>query len=88
MRSVEELAKTTGQKMIPTSGPENTTISTIFLTQDNDAEIRRAALGTGAEGYVLKLAAARELVSTIEAALGLTPQPEFPYRVISRSTSQ
>jgi two-component system, NarL family, response regulator NreC len=44
----------------------------IFLTQDHDADVRRAALDTGADQYVLKANAATELLSTIEAVFGLT----------------
>jgi len=41
----------------------------VFVTQENDADLRRAALECGAEGYVLKANAARELLPTITAAL-------------------
>lgn len=41
----------------------------VFLTQDNDIELRSAALNTGAEGYVLKVNAATELLSAIATAL-------------------
>ena len=42
----------------------------VFVTQNGDAEIRRAALDTGAQGYVLKANAQRELIHAISAALG------------------
>jgi len=41
----------------------------IFVTQENDAEIKVAALATGAEGYLLKANAQNQLLSIIEAAL-------------------
>jgi CheY-like chemotaxis protein len=39
----------------------------IFVTQESDAEIRTAALATGAEGYLLKVNAMRELLPAVEA---------------------
>jgi len=42
----------------------------VFLTQEPDADLRRAALNAGGEGYVLKGNAASELLDTIAAALG------------------
>lgn len=41
----------------------------VFLTQDNDTELRIAALNSSAEGYVLKANAATELFSAIATAL-------------------
>jgi len=41
----------------------------IFLTQQNDDEVRSAALATGAEAYLVKSRAAGELLPTIETAL-------------------
>jgi DNA-binding response OmpR family regulator len=41
----------------------------LFLTQEEEAEVVRAALNNGAKGYVLKLDAGRELLPAIEAAL-------------------
>jgi DNA-binding NarL/FixJ family response regulator len=41
----------------------------IFVTQENDADIRTAALATGAEGYLLKANAMSELLPTVEIAL-------------------
>ena len=49
----------------------------IFITQEQDNEIRTAALATGAEGYLLKSNAAAELTSAIHAALDST-QPVLP----------
>jgi DNA-binding NarL/FixJ family response regulator len=46
------------------------TSAVIFVTQDNDEDIRAAALATGAAGYLLKAHAMRHLVPAIEAALG------------------
>jgi len=42
----------------------------IFVTQEDDEEIRIAALATGAEAYLLKANAANELLPAIDAALG------------------
>lgn len=42
----------------------------IFVTQESDADIRIAALATGAEGYLLKAMAASDLVPAVEAAAG------------------
>jgi DNA-binding NarL/FixJ family response regulator len=41
----------------------------LFLSQDNDAWTVRAALGTGAWGYVHKLRAGTELLSAVKALL-------------------
>ena len=51
----------------------------IFITQEQDNDIRTAALATGAEGYLLKSNAADELASAIYAALG-SMQPILPAR--------
>ena len=40
----------------------------IFVTQENDADIRTEALATGAEGYLLKANAMRELLPALEAS--------------------
>jgi DNA-binding NarL/FixJ family response regulator len=41
----------------------------LFLTRNNDADVVRAALNDGAQGYVLKTDAGNELWSAIEAVL-------------------
>lgn len=41
----------------------------IFLTQNNDADVVRAALTNGARGYVLKLDANEHLLQAVEAVL-------------------
>jgi DNA-binding NarL/FixJ family response regulator len=41
----------------------------IFVTQENDADIRNKALSTGADGYVLKINAQSELLLAIAASL-------------------
>ena len=41
----------------------------IFLTQVSDPDVVRAALSTGAHGYVLKMDAGAELLSAIEGVL-------------------
>lgn len=42
----------------------------IFLTQDSDKDLVRAALSTGAQGYVLKTDAGSELFIALEGVLG------------------
>jgi DNA-binding NarL/FixJ family response regulator len=42
----------------------------IFLSQNSDLDFVRAALGTGALGYVLKTDAGRELLPAVDAVLG------------------
>lgn len=41
----------------------------IFLSQDNDSELRRTALRDGARGYVWKAQAENDLLPSIKAAL-------------------
>jgi len=41
----------------------------ILVTQEQDEDIRIAALATGAEGYVVKSEVASELMTTIDALL-------------------
>jgi DNA-binding NarL/FixJ family response regulator len=41
----------------------------IFLSQNNDLDIVRAALGTGALGYIRKTDAGSELLPTVDAVL-------------------
>ena len=41
----------------------------LFLTQNSDIEIMRAALNTGAQGYVLKVDAGSDLLPAVEAVL-------------------
>lgn len=41
----------------------------LFLSQNNDAEILRAAMSNGAQGYVLKVDAGYELLPAIKAVL-------------------
>lgn len=54
----------------------------IFLTQEDDSDVRAAALATGAVGYLLKTTSARELQSTIERAIvqGSGPTSPMPPR--------
>jgi DNA-binding NarL/FixJ family response regulator len=42
----------------------------VFLTQESDTDVRRAAVEAGAHGYVLKANAASELLPTITTVLG------------------
>ena len=42
----------------------------IFLTQNSDRDVVRAALRAGARGYVLKADAGTELFSAVEAVIG------------------
>ena len=44
----------------------------VFLTQNNDLDVVRAALDTGALGYVHKASARKELLQAVDAALGGT----------------
>ncbi|HST12036.1 MAG TPA: response regulator transcription factor [Terriglobales bacterium] len=44
----------------------------VFLTQDHDADVRKAALENGADQYVLKANAASELLPAIENVCGST----------------
>jgi CheY-like chemotaxis protein len=61
----------------------------IFLTKENDADIVKHALSTGAKGYVLKEEARADLLSAIEAVLhgerfisgGLAIEPEIEAQV-------
>lgn len=43
----------------------------IFVTQEQDSDIKDAALATGAEGFLLKSEAASHLKPAIERALGM-----------------
>lgn len=52
-------------KRIRLSSPET---KIIFLTQDEDQDLRSTALATGAEAYIVKSRAGCELRSTIEKA--------------------
>jgi len=42
----------------------------LFLTQQNDEDIKRAALSTGAQGYILKTHACTELLPAVAGVLG------------------
>jgi len=42
----------------------------VFLTQNNDKDVVRAALSTGARGYVLKTDAESELLTAVAGVLG------------------
>lgn len=42
----------------------------LFLTQINDKDIVREALSTGAQGYILKIDAGRELLPAVAGVLG------------------
>ena len=41
----------------------------LFLTQNNDTDVVRAALRNGAKGYVLKLDASKQLLNAVESVL-------------------
>jgi two-component system nitrate/nitrite response regulator NarL len=45
------------------------TAKILFLTQNNDTDVIRAALSNGAKGYVLKVDANKQLLHAIEAVL-------------------
>lgn len=57
----------------------------VFLSQEQDSDIRTAALATGADGYVLKSNAVAELGPAIAAALPPsvrpTPSPDLPQQL-------
>jgi len=53
-------------KRIRQSSPES---KIIYLTQEQDSDIRSAALATGAEAYVVKSKASCELLHTIESVI-------------------
>jgi len=42
----------------------------LFLTQQNDEDIKRAALSTGAQGYILKTDACTQLLPAVAGVLG------------------
>ena len=42
----------------------------LFLTQNNDKDMVRAALSTGAQGYILKIDAGSELLPAVARVLG------------------
>jgi DNA-binding NarL/FixJ family response regulator len=48
---------------------DSPTSKIIFLTQNNDEDIRLEALATGAEAYLLKANAGSEFLPSVEAAL-------------------
>ena len=48
------------------------TVKVIFVTQEDDVDVRGAALGAGAEAYVLKANVATELVNIVDAASEMT----------------
>lgn len=66
-------------KMIKQASPAS---KIVFLTQDNDAELKDTALATGAEGYVSKARAASDLQVAVKAALR---NGSRPYALNSRS---
>lgn len=45
-------------------------IKIIFLTSNSDKDVVRAALSDGAQGFVLKIDAGRELLTAVEGVLG------------------
>ena len=59
--------------------PQGSSISRIiFVTQEHDADIRMAALATGAEAYLLKANATSELLPAVEAALRNVTEAKEP----------
>jgi DNA-binding NarL/FixJ family response regulator len=50
----------------------------VFLSQNNDEDVRSAALATGAHGYVLKANCTTELQPVIEAGVCNGPQHQRP----------
>jgi DNA-binding NarL/FixJ family response regulator len=51
----------------------------IFLTEDGGDDVKKAALATGAEGYVLKARAVSDLETAIKAAMRNRVQPYAPH---------
>lgn len=50
----------------------------VFVTQENDHDVRDAALATGAEGYLLKSRVVSELIPTVDALVAqLVAQQAF-----------
>ena len=45
-------------------------VKIIFLTNNSDKDVVRAALSDGAQGFVLKIDAGRELLTAVEGVLG------------------
>ena len=70
-----EAGKAIRQKVCPES-------TIIFVTQEDDCDIRSSALSLGAAAYLLKSAVASELLLTVERAMlhrqSPPHQPEFP----------
>lgn len=70
-----EAAKAIRQKMSPES-------AIIFVTQEDDCDIRNSALGLGAAAYLLKSTVGSELLLAIGRAMlhrqSQPHQPEFP----------
>jgi len=53
----------------------------IFLTQENDADVRSVALSTGAAAYLLKSTVSGRLQATIEQAMHWKPKPDQPHHL-------
>ena len=49
----------------------------VFVTQQNDRDVQKAALETGAQAYVLKMNAGQELALAIRASLDAKQQNEI-----------
>jgi DNA-binding NarL/FixJ family response regulator len=64
-------------RMIRQTCPES---RIIFLTQEDDSDLRRVALDTGAAAYLLKSTGIGELLPAIETAMP-RPKLEFPQPV-------
>jgi DNA-binding NarL/FixJ family response regulator len=61
----------------------------VFLTQEQDSDVRNAALAAGADGYLLKSRVNAELQSTINAALrNLYPYPTAEFHPTARLEAQ
>jgi len=60
-------------KMIRQKSPKS---KIVFLTQDNDSDLMRAALGLGQTAYVQKAKAATRLCEAVAASLGGSPTPQ------------
>jgi len=63
-------------KNIRNTCPESTII---FFTQEQDSDVKNAALATGAAAYLVKSRAASELLHTIESVM-VNGNPSYPHR--------
>src|SRR5262249_20824779 len=63
------LPDTNGVEVAKQIRQEGIAVEIVFLTANHDAEVKNAAMATGAKGYLLKTSLVRDLIPTVEAAL-------------------